>query len=172
MVQDQIFSTALRLSSEGVRLWTHYDIMDNVLCNIRGRKRIRLWRPEEVQHLYVQGSTSAVVDIDHPNLQQYPLFERARHVECILGPGDMLFIPAQWFHNVVALEPCVSVNIFWKHLSDQHYESKDLYGNKDLPTGSAAVQAAEQAAELLRQVPTDYRAFYARQALSKLWEFL
>ena len=52
-VHDRVFSTALRLSSPGVRLWTHYDIMDNVLCNVRGRKRVRLWRPEEVQHLYV-----------------------------------------------------------------------------------------------------------------------
>jgi hypothetical protein len=93
VVTDRVFSTALRLSSPGVRLWTHYDMMDNVLCNIRGRKRVRLWRPEEVQHLYVTGSTSAVVDIDAPDLAQFPLFARAQHVDVELNPGDMLYIP-------------------------------------------------------------------------------
>jgi tRNA wybutosine-synthesizing protein 4 len=60
--------------------------------------------------------------------------------------------PALWFHNVVALEPCVSINVFWKHLPDGFYDLKDLYGNKDLPTGVAAVQAATKAAASLSQV--------------------
>ncbi len=45
---SEYFSSCLRISSEGIRLWTHYDIMDNVLCNIRGRKRVVLWEPSDV----------------------------------------------------------------------------------------------------------------------------
>ena len=33
----------------GLRLWTHFDVMDNLLCQIRGTKRIRLWPPLEVR---------------------------------------------------------------------------------------------------------------------------
>jgi hypothetical protein len=49
----KIWECAWRLSlycvdTGGLRLWTHFDVMDNILCQIRGTKRIRLWPPEEV----------------------------------------------------------------------------------------------------------------------------
>ena len=47
-MQEQLFSTALRVSSTGSQLWTHYDVMDNVLCNIVGRKQVVLWPPHQV----------------------------------------------------------------------------------------------------------------------------
>ncbi len=74
---------------------------------------------------------------------------------------------------MIALEPCVSINVFFKHLPDGFYDTKgkpgrsggffcffikltsfntDLFGNKDLPTAVTAVSAAEQAAKTLRQV--------------------
>ena len=31
-------------------------------------------------------------------------------------PGDVLFIPALWFHNVVSLDFSVAVNAFWRPL--------------------------------------------------------
>jgi hypothetical protein len=31
------FSSAFRISSKDMQMWTHYDIMDNVLCEIVGR---------------------------------------------------------------------------------------------------------------------------------------
>lgn len=37
---------------------------------------------------------------------------------------------AMWFHNVIALEPCLSVNVFWRDLPRPLYEPKDIYGNK------------------------------------------
>ncbi len=50
-------------------------------------------------------------------------FARARReaLELELGPGQALFIPALWAHNVLALPdlgPGVAVNVFWKHLAD------------------------------------------------------
>lgn len=38
-----------------------------------------------------------------------------------------MFIPALWFHNVLTLEPSISINVFWKHLQDEYYSKKDLY---------------------------------------------
>ena len=48
-------------------------------------------------------STSMVmspVDILNPDLERFPLFTRARRLECTLTPGDVLFMPAFWWHEV------------------------------------------------------------------------
>jgi len=41
----------------------------------------------------------------------------------------LLPLPALWLHNVTALEPCISINVFWRHLAPEMYDRKDLYGN-------------------------------------------
>ncbi|KAK9916814.1 hypothetical protein WJX75_007384 [Coccomyxa subellipsoidea] len=91
---DRLFSSVLRISSGGLRLWTHFDVMDNLLCQIRGTKRIRLWPPLEEAKLYMTGSSSEVTDIDRPDPAKYPLFTSAAYVDCMLHPGDVLDPPA------------------------------------------------------------------------------
>ena len=34
--RQAIFSSVLRVSSGGIRVWTHYDVMDNLYCQIVG----------------------------------------------------------------------------------------------------------------------------------------
>ena len=52
---DQYFSSVLRLSSGGVRIWTHYDVMDNIYCQIVGHKTAVLWPPDQASNLYLKG---------------------------------------------------------------------------------------------------------------------
>ena len=40
------------------------------------------------------------VDIEYPDLARFPRFSEARRVECELGAGDVLFMPAFWWHEV------------------------------------------------------------------------
>lgn len=82
--------------------------------------------------MYLSGDKSRVLHIDSPDIDEFPLFIQIKRYECILKAGQILFIPAMWFHHVTSLEPGVAVNIFWKHLPDQFYDKKDPYGNKDL----------------------------------------
>jgi hypothetical protein len=100
----------------------HTDPNDNIFCQIVGRKRVRLWRPEDGHGLYLspQGSkqqnTSLIPDILAPDVaEKFPLFAKLRSWEAELGPGDGLVIPRRWFHWVHALDddaPTVSVN-YW-----------------------------------------------------------
>lgn len=51
----------------------------------------------------------------------------------VLEPGDVLFIPSLWLHNVHCADGfSISVNAFWRHMPHSAYEAKDLYGNRDL----------------------------------------
>ena len=42
-----------------------------------------------------------MIDIEQPDTEQFPLFGLAERWEADLEPGDVLFIPALWFHNML-----------------------------------------------------------------------
>ena len=56
----EIHSTVLRVASTGLCMWLHYDVCDNFLCCIRGRKRVVLFHPDDIGRLYICGSSSAL----------------------------------------------------------------------------------------------------------------
>ena len=142
--------------------------MDNLLIQVTGRKRVVLFSPRDASRLYLIGDKSEVLDIDNPDLQRYPKFRDAAQYVCELQPGDTLFIPALWFHNVTALEFGVAVNVFWKHLDDSFYDVKDTYGNKDLIPAARASQIMDRALKALEEMPEVYRDFYARRIVAKV----
>lgn len=130
--ESDYFSSVLRIGSAGVQLWTHYDIMDNMLIQVQGRKRVVLFNPSDIPYLYLNGDKSEVLDIDNFDTTIFPKFSLAVKYECLLEPGDILFIPSLWFHNTLALTYGVAVNVFWKNLPHDLYDKNDFYGNKDL----------------------------------------
>lgn len=93
---------------------------------VAGHKYVRLYSRQQTPMLYVDSksdSSSAksatraqrnisAVNIEQPNLQQHPEFVAAQFTECVLAPGEMLFIPAKYWHYVRSLSSAVSVN-FW-----------------------------------------------------------
>ncbi|XP_035161132.1 tRNA wybutosine-synthesizing protein 5 isoform X4 [Callithrix jacchus] len=139
------------------------EVMDNFLIQVTGKKRVVLFSPRDAQYLYLKGTKSEVLNIDNPDLAKYPLFSKARRYECSLEAGDVLFIPALWFHNVISEEFGVGVNIFWKHLPSECYDKTDTYGNKDPTAASRAAQILDRALKTLAELPEEYRDFYARR---------
>lgn len=166
--RDHFFSSVFRISSAGVQLWTHYDIMDNILIHISGRKRVVLFPPKDALNLYMVGDKSEILDIEETDYSLYPKFRNVARFECVLDPGDILFIPALWFHNVTAIDFSISVNVFWKHLPGEFYDSKDVYGNKDLIPAQKAMQGLEKALKNLSSLPDEYRDFFSRRLIAKI----
>ena len=68
---------------------------------------------------------------------------------------------------MTALQFSIAVNVFWRHLSPDKYDSKDVYGNKDLIPGSRALQVLDRALKILDDLPNDYKDFYARRMVIK-----
>ncbi|KRZ49428.1 tRNA wybutosine-synthesizing protein 5 [Trichinella nativa] len=140
-------------------------IMDNILLQIVGRKRVVLFDPSQIPYLYLEGDKSKVIDIDDLESTEFPQFQRAVRNEGMLYPGDVLYIPALWFHNTTAVDFSISVNIFWQHLDSSFYDKKDLYGNRDLILAQKAFQCFDQGAKLLEKLPSPYRQFYFSRSL-------
>lgn len=142
--------------------------MDNFLVQVTGRKRVVLFSPQDALNMYLHGDKSAVIDIDHPDTTKFPLFQNAIQYECTMNPGDVLYIPALWFHNVHSLDFSIAVNMFWRHLDTCYYDAKDVYGNKDPPQAQRAQQIMERALTSLTELPEEYRDFYGRCLIARI----
>lgn len=78
------------------------------------------------------------------------------------------FTSALWFHNTLAQQFGVGVNVFWRHLPADSYDKKDPYGNKDPVAATRALQALERALKTLDELPADYMDFYGRRMIQRI----
>lgn len=92
----------------------HYDVYDNFLNQIIGRKKVTLFSPSDKEYLYsTSGGDPCAVNLFKPDDEQFPRFRQATPIEFILEPGDTLYLPANWSHQVESLDVTVSVNFFF-----------------------------------------------------------
>ncbi|XP_026181951.1 lysine-specific demethylase 8 [Mastacembelus armatus] len=95
----------------------HQDPQQNFLAQVVGRKYIRLYSPEDTDKLYPHQSqllhNTSQVDVENPDTEKFPEFAKAPYLECVLQPGDVLFIPVQHWHYVRSLELSFSVSFWW-----------------------------------------------------------
>nr|A8E534.1 RecName: Full=Lysine-specific demethylase 8; AltName: Full=JmjC domain-containing protein 5; AltName: Full=Jumonji domain-containing protein 5 [Danio rerio]AAI53447.1 Zgc:173863 protein [Danio rerio] len=95
----------------------HQDPQQNFLAQVVGRKYIRLYSPEDTKSLYPHESqllhNTSQVEVENPDLVKFPDFSRASYEECVLCPGDVLFIPLQHWYYVRSLELSFSVSFWW-----------------------------------------------------------
>ncbi|MEW6737472.1 MAG: cupin-like domain-containing protein [Acidobacteriota bacterium] len=88
------------------------------LCQVRGRKRVILYPPKQTPYLYPFPCYSdnfnfSQINPAQPNYQKFASFHDAQAVECMLEPGEILFIPIHWWHFVYGLDFSVSITFFW-----------------------------------------------------------
>jgi hypothetical protein len=158
------------LLADGVapRLWlgnrlmtpTHVDEWCNLACVVAGRRRFTLFPPEQVGNLYIgpldfapTGAPMSLVDVRRPDLARFPRFAAAlaaaRMTE--LGPGDALYVPPLWWHNVESLADCnLLVNYWWHARTDRVGRSESgfdslllaILGVRGLPPATRAAWRA------------------------------
>lgn len=101
----------------------HHDLSHNVACVTVGRRRFTLFPPEQVENLYPGpleptpgGQVVTMADIAAPDFERFPKLREALAASQVaeMEPGDALFYPAMWWHQVEALEGFnVMINYWW-----------------------------------------------------------
>lgn len=92
----------------------HCDYDDNIFAQIWGTKRIFLSPPHHHEFLYPSEANALLFgspfDPESPDFEQFPDARRATMIECVVHPGDLLYVPAGWYHQVRALTFSLSAN--------------------------------------------------------------
>ena len=92
----------------------HCDYDDNIFAQLWGTKRIFLAPPHHDDFLYTREANPLLFgspfDPEAPDYEAFPLARQAALVEIVVEPGDMLYVPAGWYHQVRALSFSLSSN--------------------------------------------------------------
>ncbi|MBA4600862.1 cupin-like domain-containing protein [Thermoactinomyces mirandus] len=71
---------------------------------LSGRKRWAFFSPDQTGYMY-NGAVNAFA----PDYEKYPLFKNAKPIYAIQKPGEIIFTPSGWWHQVINEEDCVSI---------------------------------------------------------------
>ena len=135
----------------------HNDFPDNLACCAAGRRRFTLFPPDQFANLYLgpidntpAGRPVSMVDWAKPDRTVHPQAIDALAAAQVaeLGPGDALFIPSLWYHQVEALDPFnVLVNYWWRDTprflgQPQNALNHAILSIRDLPENERTVWRA------------------------------
>lgn len=122
--EDRLHTVWAWFSGSGVRTWLHYDNngCHNLNAQVTGHKRCVLYAPEELPRLHpfpLGGGNPAFncsrIDVEDPGPELGASLAEAIGWHAQLVAGDLLFIPAWWFHTFEHLgEFNSNVNFWWK----------------------------------------------------------
>lgn len=90
----------------------HHDLTNNFIAQVVGRKRLKLLPAGEAGRLYNDVHVfSQIVDLDNPALSaaRFAKLAGARMYDLILEPGEILYVPLAWWHQVRALDFSVTL---------------------------------------------------------------
>jgi len=93
----------------------HFDCLltHNLFFQVRGRKRFILLRHDQLPYCYRYKWRWCEVDAENPDFMRHPLYRKAQVQECIVEPGDMLYMPPGMLHHVRSLDCSMSFNVDW-----------------------------------------------------------
>ena len=93
----------------------HHDTLMLFHTQVVGRKRWRLISPLQGQRLYNTNGVFSPIDLDAVDLRQFPLFEGVRVLEVVVWPGETVFLPLGWWHQVRSLD--ISLSFSYSNLA-------------------------------------------------------
>jgi len=138
-------------------------VMANVLCQVRGSKRLLLFPPSYVNHFNIDpGASSSHINV-FEKLHDPALAHTHPH-EAMLEPNDILFLPPLWLHTALPTSMVsIAINNFFRNFQEGYAPGKDIYGNRDLQAYEKGRQDISKIIRSFDSIPRDARGFYLQR---------
>ncbi|XP_075399118.1 cytosolic phospholipase A2 beta-like [Tenrec ecaudatus] len=157
-------SEALGKMPDAVNFWLgeaaavtslHKDHYENLYCVLSGEKHFLFHPPSDrpfipyelytpATYRLTEAGTFEVLDEEvpwlpldplTPDLSRYPQYRGAQALRCTMQAGEMLYLPALWFHHVQQSQGCIADSGFWVALALLvQVTHRDFYVTLWLPT--------------------------------------
>lgn len=112
------------------RLWVgnrvttpaHFDVSHNIAVAVCGQRRFTLFPTEQVANLYIgpldfapTGAAITLARPDQPDFDRHPRLREAldNALVAVLEPGDALYLPPLWWHQVESLDVLNGLINYW-----------------------------------------------------------
>jgi len=126
-LQDVVFW----FSSGGSKSFLHMDTVDNINCMMSGVKEwfiVDLEHSKLIEMDHGEGDYCSV-NVDKVDMLKYPSLQNLPWWSARLEPGDCIFVPYGWAHQVTAHFRNIAVNIWWTPLN--RFNSTDCEVNSE-----------------------------------------
>ena len=87
----------------------HHDLTNNFMAQVIGRKKVRLISVAETARLYNHRHCFTQADVRNIDPRRFPEMVNVPIAECILAPGEILFLPVGCWHYVEAIDISVTM---------------------------------------------------------------
>lgn len=141
-------SLTLWMSAGGTTSVLHQDDAENILMQLAGTKSVMLVHQDQAQNIYAPEAqmrgTSAVLQ-ENVDLVRFPRFADVKWLRGQINPGDTLYIPHTYWHQVNSKERNLAANLWWQHADDWRWFDKEnrseydalRFGQKSFPSFEA-----------------------------------
>ncbi|CAL1147980.1 unnamed protein product, partial [Cladocopium goreaui] len=111
------------VGAKGTRTKLHHDVLlsHSWSANICGRKKWIFYPPDCKDQLEIRpGHWPASAQPDCYDAKEFPEAKQAfeRRIEVIQEPGELIFVPSGWYHEVENLTLAISINHNWLNASN------------------------------------------------------
>ena len=109
-----------RIGAPGTFTQGHIDSKDNFVYQIIGRKKWRIFSPQDYKYLYytqTKGSlewSEVLATFSDVDRKKYPLYAKTTPITFTMEPGEVLYLPRGWTHMVENVSPALMINV-WRY---------------------------------------------------------
>ena len=103
-------SSSLWVGPAGTKTPLHHDTLMLLHTQIVGRKRWRFVSPLSTPRLYNDYDVYSQVNFESLDLARFPEAAKVKVLDVVVEPGETVFLPLAWWHQVTSLDKCISLS--------------------------------------------------------------
>ncbi|WNG33624.1 cupin-like domain-containing protein [Archangium violaceum] len=114
---NRLTESSVWIAPRGTFAQLHRDRAHNLYAQLSGQKRWQLYAPTKAKLLQPArldwAADLSAVDLDVGVAQRMSARGLQPDHDFVLNPGEMLFLPVNWWHRVHTVSPSIAVNLWW-----------------------------------------------------------